>query len=100
MKLNFKKFSTSAVVLLIIAVIFTASILATSLLNDVSGDGNVNNDDVIALMQSLTGEKSLPGGISGDINADDKSDVLDVIALKRYVLKFQNIDDGWTIGIY
>ena len=35
-----------------------------------------------------------------DFDGNETLDVLDVIALKRYILDFQTIDDGWTVGIY
>ena len=53
-------------------------------------------------MKSITGEEILSNDLRdlADFDGNDSLNVLDVIALKRYILDFQSINDGWTIGVY
>lgn len=102
MKKTFKKTPVFLIVTIALALTIGISIFASDLLYDFSGDGKVDNTDVIAVMQSITGNNTLSADMQdlADFDGNETLDVLDVIALKRYILDFQTIDDGWTVGIY
>ena len=60
---------------------------------DVNGDGKVNNKDVIALMQNMSGwVVELMNGTQ-DVNRDGKVNNKDVIALMQYLA-------GWNVKVY
>ena len=48
----------------------------------------------------LQNDRSFVSYGKGDMDADDAVDVLDVIALKRFMLDAKDYNDGWTVGIY
>ena len=102
-KLFSKKTTLALVISIILVVAVSLTVLAVSFdVFDFSGDGNVGNEDVELFMENIVGDK-LSGDLSrynltGDANND--INILDVIALKRYILNIQSISDGWTVGIY
>ena len=102
MKKTFKKLPLILIISVVLVAAIALTVFAANLIYDFSGDGKINNDDVIAVMKSITGENVLSSDMQdlADFDDNDTLDVLDVIALKRYMLDFQSIDDGWTIGIY
>ncbi len=101
MKKSIKKLPLFLIISISVIVLVSLSIVAFNALYDFSNDGKVDDGDVIAVMQSITGNKVLTEEQKdlADFNYDDTIDVLDVIALKRYVLGFVPTDN-WTIGVY
>lgn len=97
-----KKIPLILIITLAIVAVVGLTIFAANLLYDFSGDGRIDNDDVVAVMKSITGEEILSNDLRdlADFDGNDSLNVLDVIALKRYILDFQSINDGWTIGVY
>ena len=51
---------------------------------DITGDGDVDTKDAIALMQYLTGDNSAVSG-SADVNGDGEENTKDVVLLMRYL---------------
>ncbi len=102
-KLFSKKTTLALIISIVLVVAVSLTVLAVSFdVFDFSGDGNVGNEDVELFMENIVGDK-LSGDLSrynltGDANND--VNILDVIALKRYILNIQSISDGWTVGIY
>ena len=85
----------------LVALIVTAFIVVAANFDyDFDGNGAVNNDDLIVVMESITG-KDISADVSlADYNGDGKLDVRDVIAIKRIMLFRDSVEDGWTKGIY
>ncbi|MDD6081663.1 MAG: DUF5620 domain-containing protein, partial [Oscillospiraceae bacterium] len=56
---------------------------------DVNDDGTVSTADVVTLLQSLIGKKTLSsnGKANADMNGDNKISILDLILLKNQMLK-------------
>ena len=102
-KLFSKKTTLALIISIVLVVAVSLTVLAVSFdVFDFSGDGNVGNEDVELFMENIVGDKlssdlsryNLTGDANNDVN------ILDVIALKRYILNIQSISDGWTVGIY
>ena len=100
MKRMFKKVPAYLVVSLIIVATVALTVLAASLNYDFTGDGKLDNEDIIAVMKSITGKDLLADESLADYDSNGVIDVLDVIAIKRYMFFLQDNDDGWTKGIY
>lgn len=102
MKKTFKKLPLILIISIALVLAVGISVFAVNLLYDFSGDGRVDDGDVVVVMNSIVGNNSLSSDQQSlaDFDGNDTVNVLDVIALKRYILDFQSIDDGWTIGVY
>ncbi|MBR5314151.1 MAG: dockerin type I repeat-containing protein [Clostridia bacterium] len=102
MKKTFKKLPLMLIVSIALVVAVGVSVFAVNLIYDFSGDGKIDDGDVIVVMNSIIGNNSLSDEQKdlADFDGNNTLDVLDVIALKRYILEFQSIDDGWTVGVY
>ena len=100
MKNIFKKTPAILVVALIIVLTVAFTVLAATVEFDFTGDGALDNQDIIAVMKSITGKEPLSDQSLADYDKDGKVNVLDVIAIKRYMFFLENNADGWTRGIY
>lgn len=102
MKKFLKRLPTGAVVSIIVVLAVALTGLAAAIAYDFSNDGKVDNADVEVVMQSIVGSTQLSDEMLSlaDFDGNETVDVLDVIALKRHIIKLQTVSDGWTVGIY
>ena len=100
MKRIFKKVPSFIIVALIIITTVAFTVLAANIDFDMNGDGKFDNSDIVAVMKSITGKELLPDESLADYDADKDVDVLDVIAIKRFMFTLDKFNDTWTIGIY
>ncbi len=97
-----KRFSkTTSAVLVAVSILLlavAATVFAAGVIESITPD----ETGVQTIMKSITGEEVLSSGaaLMADYNNDDAVDVLDVIALKRFMLDAKDYNDGWTVGIY
>ena len=93
MKKQIKKFPLILTISIILIVVVCASIFAAEVISNFTND--VDQDAEI-IMKSITGEYTLTDNMKdlADYNYDGNVNVLDVIAIKRFVF------DGWTAQIY
>lgn len=98
MKRSRKIILTSIVVVLVFATVFALSSLA-NMIGDVNGDNKMDNEDVIEILNDITGGSSHIKTLV-DVNNDGVVDVLDAISLKTIIASIQDTADGWCAGIY
>lgn len=100
MKKVSKRLPVYIAIALVALIVAAFTVVAANFDYDFDGNGAVNNDDLIVVMESITG-KDISADVSlADYNGDGKLDVRDVIAIKRIMLFRDSVEDGWTKGIY
>jgi len=58
------------------------------LFGDITGDGNINNGDLVSISQYLIGDLNLTGNslLAADVTGDEKIDVADLALMKQYLM--------------
>ena len=100
MKNFFKKIPTFAVISLIIVLTVVVAVFATnSTHGDINGKDGVNDDDVVAILDSIVGKEGNVGNLA-EFDGKEGINVLDAIALKRYIFMLGQDSDGYTTFWY
>ena len=100
MKNILKKIPTFAVISLIIVLTVVVAVFATnSIHGDINRSGVADNEDVVAILDSIVGKEGSAGDLA-EFDGKEGINVLDAIALKRYIFQLKESRDGWTTFWY
>ena len=57
---------------------------------DITGDGNINAEDLVLLRKAIIGKTSLEGifADAADLHADSRVNVLDLVAMKKFIMEW------------